>query len=246
MNTRLDALRRTWSELGPLNSLLYWLDRLLRAISRGHARLNRYYFVAQPVPAQPAGTLRQSAKTTIRLIAPDDPVIAQFPRAPHIIAQRLAAAPECFVAESDGLFIGYLWLAYGHYDEDEVRCRFELADPAHCVWDYDVYVEPAHRLGRVFFRLWDTANRHLAAKGIQWSLSRISAFNPGSLSSHAGFGARHLFSAQFLTLGGLQLMLSSQAPYVHAGFGAGSTPRLRLDAPAAAASDHKTGNDRHG
>ena len=243
MKARLHSLRQTWAQLGPLDSVLYWLDRGLRLISRGHVRLNRYYLVAQPVPELPLVPLRNSARTRIRLIAPDDPVIAQFPRPPQVITQRLATTPDCFVAESDGRFIGFLWLAYGHYDEDEVRCRFELTDPAHCVWDYDVYVEPAHRLGRVFYRLWDAANRHLAAQGIRWSLSRISAFNPGSLASHAGFGARILFPATFITLGRLQIMLSCRPPYVHAGLGAGTCATLRLVPPEADEPPPSTGDD---
>ena len=43
--------------------------------------------------------------------------------------------------------------------------------------------------------LWGKANQHLRNEGVEWSFSRISAFNPGSLHAHSKLGIRILFSA---------------------------------------------------
>jgi hypothetical protein len=94
-----------------------------------------------------------------------------------------------------------------------------------------VYVEPEFRAGRSFACLWEAANAHLAAHGIRWSLSRISAFNPGSLAAHRRLGIRKLRSASFLCLGGKQLALFGRPPFIHLSLNEGSRPLLRLQPP---------------
>ena len=83
------------------------------------------------------------------------------------------------------------------------------------VWDFDVYVEPQFRLGRTFARLWDAANEQFSSNGIQWSISRISAFNQQSLQSHQRLGIRRLNTLTFFCLGGLQIGFMSCAPYLN-------------------------------
>lgn len=225
-------LRSAFSELGGLDATLYLLDRLLRATSAGHARIVRYYIVAQPVPRE-VRKLRPSANNSIALLDPADPIVATFPRPPEVIARRIANRATCFVARAGEDLAGFLWLARDAYDEDEVRCRYELAEPRLCAWDYDVSVEAPYRLGRTFARLWEAANAHLAGDGVRWSLSRISAFNPGSLAAHRRLGLRKITSASFVCLGPLQLSLLGVPPYLHLSLSARRYPTLRLAPPAA-------------
>ena len=124
-----------------------------------------------------------------------------------------------------------LWLCLGPYDEDEVRCRFVCEPEENTVWDFDVYVCPEARAGFVFARLWDEANAFLGKRGIAWSISRISAFNPGSLASHAGLGARRTAAATYLKLGRWQIMVADVPPYVHLSTDPVSVPRLRVTPP---------------
>lgn len=222
-------IRNTYDQLGALDGSLYYLSLLLNRGSLGHARLVRYYLVAQPIHG--AAACRPSAKNPIVELTPDDPLIPRFPRPQEVIARRMRDKAQCFVARSGDEFTGFLWLAYGAYDEDEVRCRYELADSDACVWDYDVHVEPKHRIGRTFARLWDAANAHLSARGIRWSMSRISAFNPTSLAAHGRLGIDRLCSATFLCIGPLQLSFISAAPWFHVSLSADSRPILSLAAP---------------
>lgn len=223
-------IRTTYKQLGALDGSLYYVSLLLARISLGHARLIRYYLVAQPVHGEAA--CRPSAKNPVTELAPDDPLIASFPRPPAVIARRISDKAQCFVARSGNEFAGFLWLAYGAYDEDEVRCRYELTDSGTCVWDYDVHVEPQHRIGRTFARLWDAANAHLTRRGIRWSMSRISAFNPTSLAVHGRLGINTLYSATFICLGPLQLSLIGAAPWFHVSLSDRSRPVLGLAPPS--------------
>jgi hypothetical protein len=219
------------ASLGWINGLLYLAGRALQRISGGRASLIRYILVAQPVPPNGASPCRPSASSPIRMVAPDDPLVSQFPRPSKVIERRFRVGAQCFAAQAADRFTGFLWLARGAYDEDEVRCRYELARPELAAWDFDVYVEPDFRLGRTFARLWGAANSHLAAQGVRWSFSRISAFNPGSLASHARLGIRPLYSATFVRLGRAQIAFIGAAPYLHVSMSPASRPVLRLAPP---------------
>ena len=226
----IKRIAHTLRELGTTEATIYFVGRLLSGLSAGRLQTVRYHIVAQPVPAA-VDRPRPSTTCLVRQITSDDPVVARFPRPTHVIARRFEQGSACFVAENGGRFAGFLWLARNAYEEDEVRCCYELASPESCAWDYDVYVEPEFRIGRTFSRLWDAANAHLASQGVRWSLSRISAFNSVSLAAHRRLGIRHLTTATFIVAGPLQLSVLGQMPYLHLGTGARNRPRLVLRAP---------------
>ena len=209
-------IRTNVSQLGWASAATYLLARLVARVSRGRVRLLCYRLVAQRVPASAAAHCRPGQSNRVRTVDATDPVVAQFPRPPEVTARR---------------FAGFIWLARSHYEEDEVRCRYVLAQPDDCAWDYDVYVDPSLRMGRTFARLWDAANAHLAERSIRWTLSRISAFNPGSLAAHGRLDIHHIGTALFLTFNRLQLSLFSQSPFIHLSVRAGSRPTLRLHPP---------------
>jgi hypothetical protein len=232
------AVRSTVRELGAATALLYAVDRALDRASRGRVRLFVYDLVAQPVPAAGMGAgLRAGGATAIHGVAAGDPLTAAFPRPPEVIAARYRAGARCLAATVRGTFAGFLWWARGDYEEDEVRATFVLADATRCAWDYDVYVAPEFRLGRTLARLWQAAHERLAADGVAWTLSRISAFNAASHAAHARLGLRRVGRAAFLRAGPVQLGLWTGPPFVHLSCSARSRPRIVLRAPAEAATD---------
>jgi hypothetical protein len=135
----------------------------------------------------------------------------------------------CLVALKAGTFAGFLWLTLGSYREDEVRCRYVPMPIEKSAWDFDVHVDPEYRHGIVFLKLWDEANRFLTAHQIQWSLSRISAFNSGSILSHSKMGARRIGAVTFLSVGSWQIAASTVRPYLHVSTHAGSLPTYALN-----------------
>jgi hypothetical protein len=227
----LTRLRQSITELGLANGLWYAAAHALSRLTRGKARIIRYHLVAQPVAEAPAADERPGAALVIRPVPKDDPAVTSFPRPPKVIAWRYADGARCFGAFMREEFAGFLWLKENAYDEDEVRCRYELASPDTCVWDFDVYVEPRYRIGRTFSRLWDAANRHMLDTGKRWSLSRISAFNPASLASHKRLGLRDITTATFVVIGPWQLSLLGQSPFVHFSTRETSRPTVKLVPP---------------
>lgn len=223
--------------LGPLREFgwsegtLYFAARLLQATTFNRCRIVRYQIVAQPIPAAPAPISASASTTLIELIAPEDPRRLDFPRPKSVIEARFAAGCRCLMATVKGRFAGFIWIANNRYDEDEVRCRYVLAAPGVSVWDFDVYVEPEFRIGRTFSRLWESANRMLAAEGVRWSFSRISSFNLASIRSHARLGTQCVQTVTFLCLWDTQFSFSPRKPFLTVCRSDTGKPEILLPAP---------------
>lgn len=245
MNHWAQRWRGLVGAMGRRDAALYLSARMLRTLSGERVTLHKYYFVVQPIAAQPLLPPHRGRSIEVRRIEAGDPLTAYFPRPPAVIARRFAAGALCFVAVKDGAFIGFLWLQSGSYLEDEVQCRFTPLPAQQAVWDFDVYVDEAHRRGFTFARLWDGANAHCRERGIRWTLSRISAFNAGSLVSHAVLGATPLGRACFLQAGRAQLMWSDMVPRLHVLRPGGEVPELRLRAESSAARHYERFSKAH-
>jgi hypothetical protein len=215
LNKLVMRLRQLIRDMGWKDGALYLMARVVRRASGGWVELRKYYFVSQPIPDQPLLPANRGTSIAVSGVDRDHPLVSRFPRPPHIIAQRFARGALCFLATKEERFVGFLWLQRGGYLEDEVRCLFTPMPGTEVIWDFDVHVEPEYRSGLVFPRLWDTANRFLREANIKWSVSRISAFNPGSINSHVRLGAYPIGSACFLSIGRWQLLLCTSAPYIH-------------------------------
>lgn len=210
-------------ELGAANAAWYLLARGLRALGW---RVWRYQFVAQRVAS--SAMRHTPGKLEFRPLAALDEVPACYPRPREVIAARFRQGSCSIAAWKGGQLAGFLWYQFGAYHEDEARVRYCLPAPNSC-WDYDVFVQPELRLGTVFCRLWDEAHRRMHARGIEWTCSRISAFNPASLRAHGRIGVVHMGSATFFALGRWQLMLATLPPFLHLSSGPASQPQLVFD-----------------
>lgn len=213
-----------WFNLG-----LYLLNRFLVMISKGDLKLDRYYLVAQPVAKASLLPPGRGKKIEVRLIHEQDEIAELSPRPAAVIQARFEQGAKCLAAFKEERFIGFLWLLFGGYQEDEVRARYIPLPAGRAAWDFDVYVAPDFRLGLTFPRLWDEANCMLNKKGVRWTCSRISAFNVGSLESHARLGTVSLGSAIFFCAGGWQITVASIAPFFHLSTHSGSFPEFRLN-----------------
>jgi hypothetical protein len=215
------------------NAASFVMSRTLETLTSGRSRIIKYHLVAQPTASisERHSGRPGSKRLKVEIATPDHPVVMQFPRPQAVIARRFASGARCFVATLGGEFAGFLWIQEGAYEEDEVRCVF-VPEPAQTVaWDFDVYVQPRFRMGRAFSELWAGACRHLADRGVEWTVSRISAFNHRSLQVHDRLGARKVGSAFFLAIGGLQLSLFSTWPLVHFSASVRSRPVVRVRPP---------------
>jgi L-amino acid N-acyltransferase YncA len=225
----LNRLRSTVRSLGWSDTLTYILAVLIARLTRHRGRLLKYYFVAQPVPPATSPVSGTSGSTHFYRADAPDAVIGQAARPESVIRQRFEQRAHCIVAERDGELVGCIWLCPQQYREDEVRCVYRWTPAASAMWDFDVYIAPRWRISRLFARLWERAHAGLRADGVRWTLSRIDAFNAGSLAAHRKLGAQPLARGWFLVLGRVQLSILSVAPFVHLTCRRNGGPRLSFD-----------------
>ena len=230
----LTKIKATIAELGPLPAALYATDRVFR-LCRLPLRLFAYHLVAQPIADKPILARQPRRPLTLREIGADDPALRDMPLTPDVVGFRFAQGAACLALFEGAKLVGYLWFCTGGYEEDEVRCRYTIAPLDSTIWDFDVYLPPEQRSGFGFARLWDAANAWLSARGRAWTISRISAFNRASLAAHRRLGARTLGWALFVSIGSVQILMSSLRPWLHVS--RWSRPQIRIVAPAIAGRD---------
>lgn len=226
--------RRLASVPGRLDTLIYSLHRGLQRVSR-RLSLMSYRLVAQPVTHEPRVPSGRGGAIIVRQAVAGDPLLAQIDRPRKELDRRFESPGVCFVAQREQRLIGYLWILFGSYQEPEDRCVMVPAPSGQAAWDLDVYVDPAQRLSPTFVRLWDAAHAYLRERGVQWTLSRISAFNARSMASHARLGSIELGRLCFLRLFGLQIFLGSVRPYLAFSRASSSGPRIVACVPPSAA-----------
>ena len=231
MLVRLRRWRSGLRAFGPFGAFLYFCKRALERMTSGRARLHVYYLVAQPVAGEPRLPARRGRSIEVAEVGLQEALELPIDRPRRIIEQRFDQGARCLVARSGGRFVGCLWFKIGPYEEDEVRCLFVPQPSGRAAWDFDVYVDPSARLGFGFARLWDEANAILSRAGVEWSISRISAMNPGSLSAHRQLHARRVGTAIFVGLGPAQIMIASVKPYFHATVRPDLRPVLEIGVP---------------
>lgn len=217
-------LRRLRHELGTFNACLYVADQLIRRADR-HSGLHHYRFFAQPVAQTPRLPAHRGNSFSFRLIEAPDVILEDLGRPSTVISERFAQGSQCLAATKNGGLVGCIWFVKESYAEDEVRADYLLPTQGNCVWDFDVFVKESERLGFLFAKQWDVFDALLAPQGIRYTLSRISAFNQRSISSHRSLGAHDCGGALFLILGKLQIMLALQSPFL----ALGGRPRLLVE-----------------
>jgi hypothetical protein len=222
---RLQAVIR---QLGAINACLYLLNRLTSMLGSGLS-FNKYYFAAQFINGQPLLPAGKGNQFRVAEVSSQILEIQLPSRPPHVIADRFEQGAVCLAAYKEDDFAGCLWYCKKQYKEDEVRCVFRFGSEA--VWDFDVYVEPKYRLSPAFMKLWDETSRRLVDEGCCWSLSRISAFNPMSLSSHKRMGAKIIGWALFVEIGNIQITIASLKPFLHLSFKQSSFPVFDFQLP---------------
>jgi hypothetical protein len=208
----VNRIAQSVTKLGWLNASLYLIGRLLSRISRDRFAIYKYYFVAQAIGFSKLCGGR-GKNIDVRQFRIFDELPSTYPRPPEILRQRYIQGALSLAAFDDGKLIGFLWLSFRSYIEDEVRAHYTLGEAQ--AWDFDVWVTPETRVGLTFCRLWDEANFLLKSRDVQWSCSRISAFNSASIRAHTRMGTIKVGSATFFRCGNWQWTCSTLAPYFH-------------------------------
>lgn len=205
-------LRRLGARLGWRVGGLYLCHRVVQAMTGGWAEVQCYFLVRQPVQERPLLPDHLRGGVSVRLLTSADPEISAALSRVEELDTRLRRGDTCLAGFHDGRVVGYLWLCYAAFEDDETHCRFVPRDGAGGAWDFDLSVAPAHRGGAVFAALWDAAWDVLRQKGYDWTASRVSAFNDLSLRSHRRIGAAAVGTLLVLRAGRGAAVFSSIGP----------------------------------
>lgn len=217
-------------EFGAAAGLLYAADRVLRRLWP-RAGIYVYEMMAQPIGPQPLLPERLARAYEVVEITRGHPDVERMPARPEIKQQRFDRGARCLGLYKRGELAGYIWLSFGSYDEDEVRCTYRLADPQGGVFDFDLYVLPEHRMGVAFVAVWNAANAWLHAQGVRHSFSRMTRYNLPSRRAHRRLGSLCVGRAVFLQLGRLECMAATLPPYAGLSLRRTGRPRLVLSPP---------------
>jgi GNAT superfamily N-acetyltransferase len=220
---------RLATDLGVGNAVFYAIARALRRVT-GRDIIRHYLFTAQPVPERPLTKRTTQKQIRVETVAPAEYQFDWFPRPANVIADRFRQRHLCFAAFKGDEAVGSLWLAREEYWEDEVACLFVPEPVKLAVWDFDVYVKPEHRAGRVFAYLWEEAFQWLRDNGYQWTTSRIDGFNPASIRAHRRLGVRVVGRGVFFMADKLQISLFTIRPFVHLCWARRNPPRVKIRA----------------
>ncbi len=229
----LARLLSPFKEFGVFPGFIYAVDRTLQRLSP-HLRLQFYELLAQPIPDRPLLPAGLAAAFEMRQILAGAPEIDLMPARPDIKQSRFRQNAICLGTYQQDKLIGYSWLAFHAYQEDEVRCTFVLPEGNRAVFDFDLYLFPEHRMGLGFVAVWNGVNEFLRSRGVQFTFSRLTRFNLASRRAHLRLGARVIGRTFFLQMWDVEFMLATVAPFLHLSLYKNNRMRLKLHAPAGA------------
>ena len=224
----LKILTSPFKEFGMIAGLLYAIDRILVRVSP-RLRLYMYELMVQPIPEGALLSARFGDTLEIREIKRGDAEVELMPARPDIKQRRFEQGAICLGAFQKAKLIGYIWLCFHAYQEDEVRCVYVLTAENEAVFDFDLYVFPEHRMGLGFVGIWNGVNKFLRHKGVRFTFSRLTRFNLPSRRAHNHLGWKRVGTAVFLQAWRLEGMVATIFPYVHVSLKKHVRFRLRPD-----------------
>lgn len=226
-----DRFLKPIREFGLLTGLAYLVGRTAARVSP-RLRIHLYDFMVQPIVDKPLLPDRFRRNLEMREIGPGHPDLETFPVGAEVTTARYQQGATCLGLYRAGELLGYIWLCFGRYDEDEVRCTYMLSPVEQSVFDFDLYIFPQHRFGVAFPALWDGTNQFLRERGIRYTFSRVSRFNQASKRSHDHFGWKRVGKAAILKAWRLQVFTANTSPYVRISLSDAGRPTIELSAQA--------------
>lgn len=222
-----ESLRKIYQEFGYLAGSIYCIDRLMRRISN-HLRLYYYELMMQPVRPTPLLPKSLSRAFEFREIVAGQSEIDLMPARPEVLALRFRQNARCLGLFKGDELAGYVWLGFGQYEEDEVRCNFELSPRDRSSFDFDLYIFPKYRMGPAFAALWDGANSFLRELGVDQTFSRMTRFNTPSRRAHQRLGSIRIGQIIFVHFWGIEVSISTVPNCVHVSLQPSSRVKIEL------------------
>lgn len=216
--SRIQRLRNDIRQMGLSGWSVHAVSTLVSRLSFGRVRILALRFYVQPVPQDRLLPPRPASDPIhVARVGREAFPAEAFDRPTEAIRDRFDDGSLCIAASKDGSLLGFMWLQGGVLRERLVRCRMHALPADRVAWDFDFHIEPKHRLGRLFARLWDCAFENLRERGIEATVSWIRFENRSSEHAHLRLGARRMGWAVFVTVFEHEFLLSSMRPvFAHA------------------------------
>ncbi len=227
----IERLKSAINIYGFINGLIYITNQLFKRIFKDNVKIDKFYLYAQPISKKSLLPESRLAKYNLFELKKEFVDISKFGRPKHIINQRYSQGGRCIACFKDEVLLGYIWFTLKPYKEDVVCCTYVPKPSKQVAWDYDIYVEPKHRLGFTFMALWDALNKELSRSGYEWSMSRISAFAIESIRSHSRLKAVRLSTLLFFTFFKMQILFATTKPFFHISFNKKNCPTVIVNKP---------------
>lgn len=198
---------------GPLGGALYAADRMLLRVSP-RLRVLDYELMVQPIRNGPILPSSRSRNLRARELGPGDPDLDQVIAPCAVRASRFAQNATCLATYRGNRLVGYIWLCFDSYDEDEARCTYTVHPAGKAVFDFDLVVLPEFRMGLGFAAVWHCTAEYLRKRGVEFSFSRVTRINVISRQSHARLGSIRIGRMMILKLWSLEIFVTTTAPYI--------------------------------
>jgi len=209
-----NKLKKSLKESGWLVTIAYSVHLLLQKLG-ADSGLFFYYLYSQPIKkAKEPERVEARQVFCFEWLEEFDDRVLSIPRPEGVLRERFRQGSKCLLATRESAVVACAWFAFDRYHEDEAVCTYDFSADAKAIWDFDVFVFPEYRLGRLFMRLWQKASADLANEGYEKSLSRITAYNRRSISSHERMGAKKVGRIVFLKIGSFQLGFHPLSPWI--------------------------------
>jgi len=221
---KITSLMQVARELGAVATIMLGMHRV---VSRLGQRSGVFFYRLYRIELQQHLRSRPGSSMQGIWMNSFDSRLLALPRSESKLHARFEQGASCLAMFREGALVGCVWFATSGYMEDEVDCRFRV--PPNAVWDFDVFIMPQFRGGMSFHRLWCEFSQKLDSKGYDVAYSRISAFNPGSISSHERLGAQCIGKVVFFRLWRLQVAFSNISPFFYPSIGGIRVPEYGFD-----------------
>lgn len=200
-------------QMGLAGWAAYAVDNVLQRITAGTVRFKILHFYFQPSDSTglPA---RSDDSMHVGPIAPCQADPDAFERRPEVIAERFRNGSTCIAAIKGKELLGFMWLQFGSMYAPDLRMRLDIGNRSDLAWDYDMFIRPKYRLGKVFGRLWAGANEELRRRGCIGTLSGVLIENRASARAHVRLGARKIGWVAMICIGRTRINISSLRPWV--------------------------------
>jgi hypothetical protein len=207
--------KKLQEELGLGSALSYLCSKFLRKIN-SQFDLHHSRFYAQPVCQRARVSAKRRALYQFEIMEKYSSVLKPLNRSKQVLDMRFKQGAICLVVKKDDVFVGCIWLLRNQYSEDQFRAIYQFNN--NMVWDFDAFILPQKRLTPAFAVLWDRVDEWMEEHNIDFSLSRISAYNTSSIHSHQSAGANPIGWALTIVLSNWQISIASIKPKLHLSF----------------------------